>query len=274
MATPRLTTTMRLSPEVRRAKNEGRAIVALESTIISHGMPFPDNVNCAKEVEQIIRDGGAVPATIGIIDGVICIGMDETQLDFLGRLGYHCAKVSRRDVSNTIAKKANGATTVSATMLFADAAGIHVFVTGGIGGVHRGAETSWDVSADLNELGRTPVAVVCAGAKSILDIPKTLEYLETQGVPVISLGQDNFPAFFTPDSGIPAAIRLDSAESVARCIASHLHLRLNQGLVVATAIPLDQAADVEVVLLHIKLSEKPTNKELLGVMSPHFYWNE
>ena len=224
------------SDEVRAARAAGKPIVALESTIISHGMPYPQNVQTAREVEQIIRDGGAVPATIAIIDGKICIGLSDEQLEQLGHT-EGVLKVSRRDLPYVLSQKKLGATTVAATMICAELAGIRVFVTGGIGGVHRGAETSFDISADLQELAHTSVAVVCAGAKSILDLPLTLEYLETHGVPVVSVGQAQFPAFFTRDSGLNADFQLDDAASLAAFIATKWQLGLNGGVVVANPVP-------------------------------------
>ena len=198
------------SPEVAAARAARKPIVALESTIISHGMPYPQNVTTAREVEQIIRDAGAVPATIAVIDGKICVGLSDEQLELLGN-SPDAMKVSRRDLPYVLSTRKLGATTVAATMICAALAGIRVFVTGGIGGVHRGAETSFDISADLQELAQTDVAVVCAGVKSILDIGLTLEYLETHGVPVISVGQPGFPAFFTRESGFKADFQMDSA---------------------------------------------------------------
>lgn len=224
------------SDEVLAARAAGKPIVALESTIISHGMPYPQNVQTAREVEQIIRDGGAVPATIAIIDGKICVGLSEAQLEQLGHT-EGVLKVSRRDLPYVLSQKKLGATTVAATMICADLAGIRVFVTGGIGGVHRGAETSFDISADLQELARTSVAVVCAGAKSILDLPLTLEYLETHGVPVVSVGQAQFPAFFTRDSGLNADFQIDDAASLAAFVATKWQLGLNGGVVVANPVP-------------------------------------
>ena len=202
------------SEEVRAATLSGKPVVALESTIISHGMPYPQNVQTAREVEQLIRDRGAVPATIAVMNGKIHIGLSDAELELLGQSG-DALKVSRRDLPYVLTTKKLGATTVAATMICAQLAGIQVFVTGGIGGVHRGAETSFDISADLQELARTSVAVVCAGAKSILDIGLTLEYLETYGVPVVSVGQSAFPAFFTRDSGFRADFQLDTAEAQA-----------------------------------------------------------
>ncbi|MES2295728.1 MAG: pseudouridine-5'-phosphate glycosidase [Pseudomonadota bacterium] len=228
------------SPEVASARAAGRPVVALESTIISHGMPYPQNVHTAREVEQIIRDGGAVPATIAILDGKICIGLSDEQLELLGTSG-DAMKVSRRDLPFVLAQRRLGATTVAATMICAQLAGIGVFVTGGIGGVHRGAETSFDISADLQELAQTNVAVVCAGVKSILDIGLTLEYLETHGVPVVSVGQDGFPAFFTRESGFKADFRLDDAAELAAFIHAKWQLGLRGGVVVANPVPLDAA---------------------------------
>ena len=224
------------SDEVLAARAAGKPIVALESTIISHGMPYPQNVQTAREVEQIIRDGGAVPAPIAIIDGKICIGLSDAQLEQLGNT-EGVLKVSRRDLPYVLSQKKLGATTVAATMICADLAGIRVFVTGGIGGVHRGAQSSFDISADLQELAHTSVAVVCAGAKSILDLPLTLEYLETHGVPVVSVGQAQFPAFFTRDSGLNADFQLDDAASLAAFIATKWQLGLNGGVVVANPVP-------------------------------------
>jgi len=233
--------------EVEEALRKGSPVVALESTIISHGMPYPQNVETAREVEALLRDRGVVPATIGILGGTVHIGMGPEQLEMLGKLGLECKKVSRRDLAAIVAAKDNGATTVSTTMLLAHAAGIPLFVTGGIGGVHRGAEESWDVSADLTELGRTPVCVVCAGAKSILDLPKTLEYLETQGVCVAGYRTDDFPAFFTPHSGLPVSCRLDSPSSVAALLDAQQRLRLSQGVVLAVPVPDQLAAEAAIV---------------------------
>ena len=224
------------SPEVAAARAAGKPVVALESTIISHGMPYPQNVTMAMEVEQIIRDAGAVPATIAIIDGKICIGLGPQQLELLGT-SPEAMKVSRRDLPYVISTRRLGATTVAATMICAQLAGIQVFVTGGIGGVHRGAETSMDISADLQELARTSVAVVCAGVKSILDIGLTLEYLETHGVPVLSVGQAAFPAFFTRDSGFRADFQMDSALEQANFIQTKWELGLQGGVVVSNPVP-------------------------------------
>lgn len=224
------------STEVANARATGLPIVALESTIISHGMPYPQNVAMAREVEQIIRDAGAVPATIAVIDGKICIGLSEQQLELLGT-SPDAMKVSRRDLPFVLSQGILGATTVAATMICAELAGISVFVTGGLGGVHRGAATSFDISADLQELAQTSVAVVCAGVKSILDIGLTLEYLETHGVPVISIGQAGFPAFFTRESGFNADFRLDTPEAQADFIRTKWQLGLKGGIVVSNPVP-------------------------------------
>jgi len=224
------------SPEVAAARTAGKAIVALESTIISHGMPYPQNVEMANEVEQIIRDAGAVPATIAIIGGKICIGLSPEQLELLAT-SPDAMKVSRRDLPFVLSQSKLGATTVAATMICAELAGISVFVTGGIGGVHRGAETSFDISADLQELARTSVAVVCAGVKSILDIGLTLEYLETHGVPVVSIGQPGFPAFFTRESGYDADFQIDTAAEQAAFIQTKWQLGLKGGVVISNPVP-------------------------------------
>ena len=233
-----------LSPEVAAARVAGKPVVALESTIISHGMPYPQNVTMARDVEQVIRDAGAVPATIAIMGGKICIGLSNQQLELLAT-APDAMKVSRRDLPYVVATGRLGATTVAATMICAALAGINVFVTGGIGGVHRGAETSFDISADLQELARTSVAVVCAGVKSILDIGLTLEYLETYGVPVMSVGQSGFPAFFTRESGFEADFRFDAALEQASFIRTKWTLGLAGGVVVANPVPTAFAMDKE-----------------------------
>jgi len=232
------------STEVLAARAAGLPIVALESTIISHGMPYPQNVEMARGVEQIIRDAGAVPATIAIIKGRVCIGLSPEQLELLGT-SPDAMKVSRRDLPYVLAQEKLGATTVAATMICAQLAGIHVFVTGGIGGVHRGAETSFDISADLQELARTSVAVVCAGVKSILDIGLTLEYLETHGVPVVSVGQSGFPAFFTRDSGYQADFQLDTPAQQAQFLQTKWRLGLAGGVVISNPVPAQAAMDKE-----------------------------
>lgn len=230
------------STEVLAARAAGKPIVALESTIISHGMPYPQNVEMARGVEQVIRDAGAVPATIAIIDGKICIGLSDDQLELLAT-SPDAMKVSRRDLPYVLSQNKLGATTVAATMICAQLARIPVFVTGGIGGVHRGAETSFDISADLPELAQTNVAVVCAGVKSILDIGLTLEYLETHGVPVISVGQRGFPAFFTRESGYDADFQLDAPEDQARFLQTKWRLGLAGGVVVSNPVPAAAAMD-------------------------------
>jgi pseudouridylate synthase len=227
------------SEEVAKAMKENKPIVALESTIISHGMPYPQNVETAKEVEQLIRENGAVPATIAILDGKIKIGVNEEELEFLGT-SKEIEKVSRRDLPYVIAMKKHGATTVAATMICANMAGIKVFATGGIGGVHRGAERTMDISADLQELARTNVAVVCAGAKSILDLGLTLEYLETNGVPVIGYGTETFPAFYSSTSPFKVNYRIDTPEEIAKLIATKWELGLNGGLIIANPIPKEE----------------------------------
>lgn len=244
------------SPEVAAARAAGKPIVALESTIISHGMPYPQNVHTAREVEQVIRDAGAVPATIAIIGGKICVGLSEDQLETLGS-SPDAIKVSRRDLPYVLAQARLGATTVAATMICAELAGIEVFVTGGIGGVHRGAETSFDISADLQELAQTSVAVVCAGVKSILDIGLTLEYLETHGVPVLAVGQPGFPAFFTRDSGFKADFQLDSPEEQAAFIRTKRQLGLKGGVVVSNPVPAESAMAPDEIdaIIHQALGE-------------------
>lgn len=224
------------SAEVKEALEAGKPVVALESTIISHGMPYPKNVEMATTVEQIIRDNGAVPATIAIMDGKFKIGLEEADLERLAT-EENVAKVSRRDVAEVFATKKTGATTVATTMIAAKLAGIDVFVTGGIGGVHRGYEDHMDVSADLEELGQTGVTVVCAGAKAILDLPRTLEYLETKGVPVVGFGTDYLPAFFTSTSEYKLNTRVDSAEEVAHMMKFQRELDLENGILVTNPVP-------------------------------------
>ncbi|AYC30248.1 pseudouridine-5'-phosphate glycosidase [Paenisporosarcina cavernae] len=234
------------SEEVLAAKREGKAIVALESTIISHGMPYPQNVEMAREVEQIIRDNGAVPATIAIMDGKIKIGLSNDELELLGT-SKKVAKASRRDLAYLIATKQMGATTVAATMICADLADIRIFVTGGIGGVHRGAETSMDISADLEELASTSVAVICAGAKSILDIGLTLEFLETKGVPVVGYETDSLPAFYTRESEFDVNFRVDTPQELAKLLQAKWDLQLEGGVVVANPIPKEDAMEADFI---------------------------
>ncbi|MFM1651915.1 pseudouridine-5'-phosphate glycosidase [Brevibacillus sp. B_LB10_24] len=227
---------MTFTKEVQHALENNLPIVALETTIISHGMPYPQNIEMAKQVEQIIRDNGAIPATIGIMNGKIKIGLDERELEEFAT-NQEVEKVSRRDFPYILATGKIGATTVAATMIAAGLAGIKVFATGGIGGVHREGEVTWDVSADLTELARTNVAVVCAGAKSILDIGRTLEYLETQGVPVVGYQCSDFPSFYSRESGYQVDFRLDSPEAVAAVMDTKWKLGLNGGLVIANPVP-------------------------------------
>ncbi|MFY7777262.1 MAG: pseudouridine-5'-phosphate glycosidase [Elstera sp.] len=231
---------VRLLPEVADAVAEGRPVVALESTIIAHGMPYPQNVETARRVEGLIRAGGAVPATIAVVDGAFQIGLDADLLERLGTAD-NVAKLSRRDLPMAIATKRLGATTVATTMIGARLAGISIFVTGGIGGVHRGAEQSFDISADLTELSRTNVGVVCAGAKSILDLPKTLETLETLGVPVIGYQTDRFPPFYARTSDLPVDHRAESAAEIAAILAAKWALGLDGGAVIANPAPVETA---------------------------------
>lgn len=230
-----------IAPEVADALAARRPVVALESTIISHGMPWPRNVETAQAVQAEVRAQGAVPATIAVIDGRLKAGLSDAQIEALGQPGADVRKASRRDLAVLAATGGSGATTVAATMIIAARAGIRVFATGGIGGVHRGAPTSFDISADLQELARTPVAVVCAGAKSILDLGLTLEYLETHGVPVLGYRTGQLPAFFSPDSGFALDCRLDSAEQIARVMQAHWALGLGSGLVIANPIAPEHA---------------------------------
>ncbi|MBS8266664.1 pseudouridine-5'-phosphate glycosidase [Mesobacillus boroniphilus] len=234
------------SQAVIEAKKAGKPVVALESTIISHGMPYPQNVKTAREVEQIIRENGAVPATIAILDGKIKVGLSDEELEYLGQ-SKDVEKASRRDLPYLLSAKKNGATTVAATMICAELAKIEVFVTGGIGGVHREAETTMDISADLQELAKTNVAVVCAGAKSILDLGLTLEYLETQGVPVIGYRTDSLPAFYTRTSPFHVNFRLDTPESIAEMIQTKWELGLDGGIVVANPIPEEDAMEESLI---------------------------
>jgi pseudouridine-5'-phosphate glycosidase len=236
-----------ISPEVSRCLAAGGPVVALESTIISHGMPYPKNVETALRVEAAVREAGAVPATIAILGGRLKAGLSREEIERLGKAGLGVTKASRRDLPRLVSGGQDGATTVAATMIVAAMAGIRVFATGGIGGVHRGAESSWDVSADLEELARTPVAVVCAGAKAILDLPKTLEYLETAGVPVIGYRTDELPAFYTARSGLRLEERADSAEEIARRLRVKWELGLGGGAVVANPVPAEMSMDPGVI---------------------------
>jgi pseudouridine-5'-phosphate glycosidase len=254
--------TLALSDEVQAALAEGRAVVALESTIISHGMPYPKNVQTAREVEQIIRDAGAVPATIAILDGVPRIGLNDEQLDLPGSADG-VRKVSIRDLPYVIARGLHGATTVASTMRLAALAGIKVFVTGGLGGVHRGGESSLDVSADLTELSLTDVAVVSAGVKSLLDIGRTLEVLETLGVPVICVGSDQFPSFYSRSSGFAAPLRLDDVNEIADAMRAKWGLGLAGGVVVANPIP--EADEIPQAQIGTLIEQALTEADKLGI---------
>ena len=235
-----------INPEVKEALEAGKAVVALESTIISHGMPYPKNVEMARNVESIIRNKGAVPATIAILNGVLKVGLTAEEIEYLGKT-KNVIKTSRRDIPFIVANKLDGATTVASTMIIAALAGIKVFATGGIGGVHRGAEETFDISADLQELAQTNVAVVCAGAKSILDIGLTLEYLETQGVPVVGFKTEELPAFYTRKSGFKVDYKIDSAEELAAAINTKWELGLKGGLIVANPIPEQYQMDYDTI---------------------------
>ena len=236
-----------ISPEVREALAAGKPIVALESTIISHGMPYPKKVETALLVEQTIRDNGAVPATIAVIGGRLKAGLSKEEIEYLGKTGRAVAKASRRDLPALVARGADGATTVTTTMMIAYMAGIKIFATGGIGGVHRGAEVTMDISADLEELAQTPVMVICAGAKSILDLGLTLEYLETKGVPVIGYGTDELPAFYTRKSGFGVDYRVDSPEELAAMFSAQRELGYKGGMLVTNPIPEEYSMDKAVI---------------------------
>ncbi len=236
-----------VNPEVAAAIAAGKPVVALESTIISHGMPYPQNVETALKVEQVIRENGAVPATIAIIGGRLKAGLTPEEIEYFGKKGTEIAKASRRDLAVLCARGVDGATTVTTTMIIAHMAGIKVFATGGIGGVHRGAETTMDISADLEELGQTPVMVVCAGAKSILDLGLTLEYLETKGVPVIGYGTQELPAFYTRQSGFKVDYRMDTPQELAAAFKAQNDMELGGGMLVTNPIPEEYAMPAEVI---------------------------
>ncbi len=238
---------IKVAEEVKKALDEGKAVVALESTIISHGMPYPQNVETALRVEEEVRKSGAVPATIAIIDGVPTVGCNREEIEKLGKAGLTVTKVSRRDIPIVIAKGLNGATTVASTMILAEKAGVKIFATGGIGGVHRGAEKTMDVSADLDELSKTNVTVVCAGAKSILDLNLTMEYLETKGVAVIGYGTDELPAFFTRESGIKVGYRMDTPKEIAESMKAKEDMGLGGGMLVTNPIPEEYSMDAKVI---------------------------
>lgn len=236
-----------IHPEVAAALAAGKPVVALESTIISHGMPYPQNVETALQVEQIVRENGAVPATIAVIGGRLKAGLTPSEIEYFGKKGQAIAKASRRDLAVLCARGEDGATTVTTTMIIAHLAGIKVFATGGIGGVHRGAETTMDISADLEELGQTPVMVVCAGAKSILDLGLTLEYLETKGVPVIGFGTKELPAFYTRTSGFQVDYRIDTPEELAKAFKTQNDLGFPAGMLVTNPIPQEYAMPLEAI---------------------------
>ena len=236
-----------IKPEVAEALAAGKPVVALESTIISHGMPYPQNVETALQVKQIIRDNGAVPATIAVIGGRLKAGLTADEIEYFGKKGQAITKASRRDLAVLCARGMDGATTVTTTMIIAHMAGIKVFATGGIGGVHRGAETTMDISADLEELGQTPVMVVCAGAKSILDLGLTLEYLETKGVPVIGFGTEELPAFYTRQSGFGVDYRVDTPEELAKIFKASHEMGLKSGMLVTNPIPEEFAMPKSVI---------------------------
>lgn len=234
---------LELSDEVRAAIQADRPVVALESTIISHGMPYPQNMETAVAVEKIVRDAGAVPATIAVIAGKLKAGLTEAEIEYIAKKGHDVTKVSRRDFPFVLANKADGATTVAGTMIVAEMAGIRIFATGGIGGVHRDGNNTFDISADLQELSRTSVAVVCAGVKSILDIALTLEYLETYGVPVVGYRTKEFPSFYTRFSGLPVEYRLDSPKEIAVMLGAKWAMGLSGGAVIANPIPAEFEMD-------------------------------
>lgn len=254
---------IRYSPEVREAILNGRPVVALESTIISHGMPYPQNVETAKNCERIVREEGAVPATCAILGGELCVGLTEEQLEYLGRTGMAVTKTSRRDIAVVAARRGDGALTVAGTMILASMAGVRVFATGGIGGVHRGATETMDISADLDELGRTSVAVVCAGAKSILDIGLTLEYLETKGVPVIGYRTDEMPAFYTRSSGFGVDYRMDEPAEIAAVLDKRRELNIEGGTLIVNPIPEEHSMDKAKIDAVIEAAVEKANR--LGI---------
>ena len=252
---------LKISKKVKKALLEGSPVIALESTIISHGMPYPQNVQTALECERIARENGAEPATIAIISGKLCAGLTQEQIEYLGKTGQGVQKASRRDIPILVSRKQDGATTVAATMIIAALAGIRVFATGGIGGVHRGAQTSMDISADLKELAQTPVAVVCAGVKSILDLGLTLEYLETQGVPVIGYGTEQLPAFYTDRSGFKVDYRMDSPKEIAEAIKVQRKLGFPGGMLITNPIPQAYAMDADMIGASINQALQEADKQ-------------
>ena len=254
---------LELSPAVKAALKAGEPVVALESTIISHGMPYPQNVETALKVEETVREAGAVPATIAVIGGKLKAGLTHAEIEYLGKKGQAVTKASRRDLPVLVARGADGATTVATTMIIAHLAGIKVFATGGIGGVHRGAETTMDISADLEELGRTPVLVVCAGAKAILDLGLTLEYLETKGVPVIGYGTEDLPAFYTRKSGFKVDYRIDTPEELAAAFHAQQELGLGGGMLVTNPIPEEYSMDP--VRINAAIDQAVEDSHRLGI---------
>ncbi|QDY69022.1 pseudouridine-5'-phosphate glycosidase [Qingshengfaniella alkalisoli] len=254
---------LQLSDEVKAALEANQPVVALESTIITHGMPYPQNVETAKAVEAAVREEGAVPATIAIMDGNICVGLSDEDLEALAQ-ETDVAKLSRADLAVRLATGGAGATTVAATMIAAHLAGIHVFATGGIGGVHKGAESSFDISADLQELSQTPVTVVCAGAKAILDLPKTLEVLETNGVPVMTFGQDEFPAFWSRESGLKSPLRVDEPAIIAKSARMRAALKLPGGQLVANPIPTTDEISADDLRPHIEQAQSEADAKRIA----------
>ena len=251
---------LEISQEIKEAIEKNKPVVALESTIISHGMPYPKNYETALEVEKVIRDNGCIPATIAIINGKIKVGLSKDEIELLAKQGLDVPKVSRRDIPYILANKLNGATTVAGTMISAELAGIKIFATGGIGGVHRGAETTMDISADLEELSRTNVAVICAGAKSILDLKLTLEYLETKGVPVLGYKTKELPAFYTSKSGYNLDYKIDDAKDIAKILKTKWEVGLNGGVVIANPIPKEYEMDPVLIENVIKEAVTKANK--------------
>lgn len=254
---------LELSPAVKAALMAGEPVVALESTIISHGMPYPQNVETALRVEETVRQAGATPATIAVLGGKLKAGLTASEIEYLGKKGPAVTKASRRDLPVLVARGADGATTVATTMIIAHLAGIQVFATGGVGGVHRGAETTMDISADLEELGRTPVMVICAGAKSILDLGLTLEYLETKGVPVIGYGTEELPAFYTRTSGFKVDYRIDSPEELAAAFYAQQEMGLGGGMLVTNPIPEEWSMDP--VRINAAIDQAVADAKSLGI---------
>lgn len=252
-----------INPEVKKALEENKPVVALESTIISHGMPYPKNVETALRVEEIVRENGAIPATIAIIGGKLTVGISKEEIDYLGKKGLNVTKASRRDIPILVSRNEDGATTVAATMIIASMAGVKIFATGGIGGVHRGAEVTMDISADLEELSNTNVAVICAGAKSILDLGLTMEYLETKGVPVIGYKTDDLPAFYTRESDFKVNYRMESPDEIARALKSKEDLNMKGSVVIANPIPVEYAMDSSYISKAIE--DATVEAEKLGI---------